>query len=85
MRITPKMLRLAGSASQPSSRSGEDRWKNDSACDWVIWARFITRRSISAVGGIVTDSRWSQALFEARRWLTGQMPQVRAVSAGISR
>ncbi len=56
------MLRLAGSASKPSSRSGEDRWKKLSACDCMICARFIIRRSFSAVGGIVTDSRWSQAL-----------------------
>ncbi len=43
--MTPKMLRSAGSQSQPSSRSGDERWKNDSACDCVSWARFINRRS----------------------------------------
>ena len=83
--MTPKMLRVAGSASQPRSRSGEDRWKKDRAWDWVSWARLMIRRSFSAVGGIVTESRWSQALLAARIWLTGQMPQVRAVRAGISR
>ena len=34
----PKMLRLAGSESKPSSRSGEDRWKKLSACDCRICA-----------------------------------------------
>ena len=33
---TPRMLRLAGSASNPNSRSGEDRWKKLSAFDWTI-------------------------------------------------
>jgi len=30
-RATPRMLRTAGSASNPKSRSGDERWKNDSA------------------------------------------------------
>jgi hypothetical protein len=83
-RDTPKRLRCAGSASMPSTRSGEDRWKKLSACDWRIWARFMMRRRFGAVGGIGTAIRASQVLAEAMRWLTGQMPQMRAVSAGIS-
>ena len=43
------------------------------------------RRSFVAVFGMVTASSWSQALAEASSWLTGQMPQVRAVSEGISK
>ena len=83
--MTPKMLRRAGSASQPNRKSGEERWKNDRAWDCSSWARFISRRSFAAAGGMATLSSWSQALDEAIRWLTGQMPQLRAVSAGISR
>ena len=56
-RMTPKMLRVAGSESQPSSKSGEERWKKDRAWDWVSWARFMIRRSFSAVGGMLTESR----------------------------
>ncbi len=42
------------------------------------------RRSLSAVGGIFTASKASHALADAIRWLTGQMPQMRAISDGIS-
>jgi len=42
------------------------------------------RRSLSAVGGIFTASSESQALADAMRWLTGHMPQMRAISEGIS-
>ena len=82
--ITPKMLRVAGSESMPSSRSGEDRWKKLSACDCTICARFMMRRRRAAVGGMRTARMASQALAEAIRWLTGQMPQMRAMSDGIS-
>ena len=41
-------------------------------------------RSMTAVGGGATAMMASQALAEASRWLTGQMPQMRAVMAGIS-
>ncbi len=34
-RATPTMLRTAGSASNPNSRSGEQRWKKCSACDCI--------------------------------------------------
>ena len=78
------MLRLAGSASKPNSRSGDDRWKKLSAFDWTIWARFITRRRSAPVGGGSTARISSQALDEAIRWLTGQMPQMRAMIDGIS-
>ena len=47
----PMMLRVAGSASKPNRRSGDDRWKKLSAFDWTIWARFITRRRSTPVGG----------------------------------
>ncbi len=50
---TPKMLLLAGSASIPSSRSGDDRWNRLRACDWVTCASPKMRRSLSAVGGIL--------------------------------
>ena len=82
--ISPKMLRRAGSLSKPRIRSGELRWKKLSACDWTIWARFMSRRNFTAAGGGVTDMIWSPALAEAMRWLTGQMPQTRAVIPGIS-
>ncbi len=42
------------------------------------------RRRLRAVRGTVTASNWSQVLEEAMRWLTGQMPQMRAVREGIS-
>ncbi len=42
----------------------------------------MMRRSFSAVGGIRTASSSSHALAEAMRWLTGQMPQMRAISDG---
>ena len=44
----------------------------------------MTRRSRTAVGGIDTASSSSHALAEAIRWLTGQIPQIRAMRAGIS-
>ena len=65
--MTPKMLRLTGSESQPSSRSGDDRWKKLSAWDCTNWPRFMIRRSFSAVGGMVTASRSSQALLDDSR------------------
>ena len=37
------------------------------------------RRSLSAVGGMRTASNASHALADAIRWLTGQMPQMRAI------
>ena len=39
---------------------------------------------MAAVSGIGTARMASQALAEASRWLTGQMPQMRAISDGIS-
>ncbi len=39
---------------------------------------------MAAVSGIFTARMASHALAEATRWLTGQMPQIRAISAGIS-
>ncbi len=80
----PATFRLAGSESMPSSRSGAERWKNESACDWTIWAQWISSRSIAAVAGIRTAMISSHALDEASRWLTGQMPQMRDVIDGIS-
>ena len=50
----------------------------------MICARLIIRRSLTAVGGMLTASSASHALLEATRWLTGQMPQMRAISEGIS-
>ena len=44
--MTPKMLRSAGSASMPRSRSGAERWKKLSACDCTICARFMMRRRL---------------------------------------
>src|SRR4029450_5326024 len=72
------------SAPSPKRRSGEDRWKKLSAWDWTTWARFMMRRRLTAVGGGSTARIWSQALAEAIRWLTGQMPQIRAISDGSS-
>ena len=78
------MLRFAGSASKPNRRSGDERWKKLSAFDWTIWARFITRRRSAPVGGGSTARISSHALDEAIRWLTGQIPQMRAMIEGIS-
>ena len=78
------MLRFAGSASKPNRRSGDERWKKLSAFDWTIWARFITRRRSAPVGGGSTARISSHAFDEAIRWLTGQMPQMRAMIEGIS-
>ena len=50
----------------------------------MIWAMFITRRSSVATGGMVTPRISSQALADEIRWLTGQIPQIRAISEGIS-
>ena len=68
----------------PSSRSGAERWKKDSACDWTNWAQWSSSRSFAAATGMRTAMISSQALDEASRWLTGQMPQMRAVMDGIS-
>ena len=83
-RATPRMLRTAGSASNPKSRSGDERWKNDSAFDWTIWPRLMIRRRSCPVGGGSTARMSSTALADAIRWLTGQIPQIRAMRAGIS-
>jgi hypothetical protein len=68
----------------PSSRSGAERWKKDRACDCTNWAQWISSRSFPAVSGIRTAMIASHAFDEARRWLTGQIPQMRAVIDGIS-
>ena len=68
----------------PRSRSGEERWKKLSACDCTICARFSIRRNCAAVCGMRTDMMASQALAEASRCETGQMPQMRAIRLGIS-
>ena len=81
---TATMWRTDGSASKPKSRSGEERWKNDSAFDCTIWPRLMSRRRSAPVGGGSTARMSSTALAEATRWLTGQMPQMRAMMAGIS-
>src|SRR5450830_690595 len=83
-RATPRMLRTAGSASNPNRRSGDERWKNDSAFDWTIWPRLMIRRRSTPVGGGSTARMSSTALADAMRWLTGQIPQMRDMSAGIS-
>ena len=83
-RATPMMLRTAGSASNPKRRSGDERWKNDRAFDWTIWPRLMTRRRSAPVGVGSTAMMSSTALADATRWLTGQIPQMRAMSAGIS-
>ena len=44
----------------------------------------MSRRSLLAAGGMVTARILSPALAEASRWLTGQIPQTRAVIPGIS-
>ena len=80
----PMMLRRAGSASKPNSRSGDERWKKLSAFDCTIWARFITRRRSAPAGGGSTARISSHALADAIRWLTGQIPQIRAMIEGIS-
>ena len=47
-------------------------------------ARFISRLSFSAAGGICTARILSPVAAAASRWLTGQMPQIRAVMPAIS-
>ena len=68
----------------PSSRSGAERWKNERACDWTNCAQWSSSRSLAAASGMRTAMIASQALDEASRWLTGQMPQMREVIDGIS-
>ncbi len=65
-------------------KSGDDRWKKLRACDCKTCASPKMRRSFSAVRGMRTARSASHALAEAIRWLTGQMPQMRAISDGIS-
>ena len=50
----------------------------------MICPRLATLRSFTAVGGMVTPMTASPAFADASRWLTGQIPQVRAVRLGIS-
>ena len=78
------MLRCAGSLSKPSSRSGAERWKKLKAWLCTNCAQWISSRSFTPAGGGATAMMASQALADASRWLTGQMPQMRAVIAGIS-
>jgi len=68
----------------PRRRSGAERWKKESACDCTNWAQWSSSRSFDAASGIRTAMMASQAFTEASRWLTGQMPQMRAVMDGIS-
>ena len=75
-------MRCAGGVSQPSRKSGALKWKKLSAWLWMIWPRFISRRSLSAAGGMLTAMSASPALAEASVWLTGQMPQMRWRDAG---
>ena len=84
LRATPTMLRIAGSASNPNSRSGDERWKNERALLWTIWPRLMIRRRSAPVGVGSTAMMSSTALADATRWLTGQIPQMRAMIAGIS-
>jgi hypothetical protein len=46
----------------------------------ILWARFMIRRNLTAVGGIRTANRASHALLEATRWLTGQIPEASIVA-----
>ena len=68
----------------PSSRSGADRWKKESACDCTNCAQWSSSRSFSAVAGMRTAMIASHAFDDASSWLTGQMPQMRDVIDGIS-
>ncbi len=77
-------LRLAGSLSMPSSKSGAERWKKLSAWLCTNCPQCSNSRSRAAVSGICTAMMASQAFTEASRWLMGQMPQMRAVMDGIS-
>ena len=64
---------------------GAERWKKLSACDCTICARFEHLPQLDrGLGGMRTARIASHALAEAIRWLTGQMPQMRAISDGIS-
>ena len=45
---------------------------------------WTSSRSFDAASGIRTAMISSHAFTEARRWLTGQIPQMRAVMDGIS-
>ena len=75
----------AGSESMPSSRSGAERWKKLSACDCTnLRAVDQLAQQLRRRGGMRTAMMASQAFDDASRWLTGQMPQMRAVMAGIS-
>ena len=84
--FAPRRRCCAGPDRRPSPAAGRATrdGRSSSACDWTIWARFMMRRSFAAVAGMRTARMASQALAEAIRWLTGQMPQMRAMSDGIS-
>ena len=82
--MSPKMFRVSGGQSKPSSRSGLDKWKKLRACDWIICPMCIRSRSMRAVGVGLTPQIASTALAAARWWLTGQIPQIRSVRVGIS-
>ena len=79
-------LRFAGSESWPSRKSGEERWKKESA--WRLEDLAVVEEAPQArrrPRGISTASSSSPALAEVSMWLTGQMPQMRDVMPGISR
>ena len=48
------------------------------------WAQCSSSRSFDAASGMRTAMMASHAFTDASRWLTGQMPQMRAVIDGIS-
>ena len=78
------MLRCAGSESKPSSRSGAERWKKLRAWRLHELRAVDQLAQLQPAGRRRTAMMASQALAEASRWLTGQMPQMRAVMDGIS-
>ena len=52
--------------------------------DCTNWPQCKSSRSSAAVSGMRTLMMASQAFDDASRWLTGQIPQMRAVIDGIS-
>ena len=64
-------------------------WKWQRLLWWIfavnlIFALFAVHGVVDHLGEKLDHSSASQAFAEAMRWLTGQMPQMRAIRFGIS-
>ncbi len=82
---TPKMLRSTGIGVHAEQQVGRGEIEEAEGVRLHDLREVQhARAACAAVGGMRTDMMASQALAEAIRWLTGQMPQMRAMRRGIS-